>query len=74
VLNRAFEIAQISRRLTCTGAMIHHVPNNLESDELQRARSWQHLLWIWAERCYKRLSLKPNLFFPVPVLDGPPAS
>jgi len=51
------------------------VPNNLESDELQRARTWQHLLWIWDEQCdsSKRLGLKPELFCPVSVPDDAPA-
>jgi hypothetical protein len=52
---------------------MHHVPNNLESEELQRARSWQHLLWIWDEQRDERLGLKPKLFSPVSVRDGPPA-
>lgn len=53
-------------------AIYYHVTNNLESDELQRTRSWQHLLWIWDEQCDKRLGMKPKLFSPVSVCDGPP--
>lgn len=61
-----FKIAQkISRDASC---MFPTTLRAMSYRERQIMAPYHHLLWIWDERCYKRLGLEPELVLDV---DGP---